>query len=96
MSEVLKANIFFFITGIAVVALAVIFGVILVYLIRIMRDVKDISKVAREQAHLLAGDMDDIRKKVRSAEWRWSDTISSLAGLWNRINGSKRKGRSKK
>ncbi len=50
----------------------------------------------REQAHLLAGDMDDIRKKVRSAEWRWSDTISSLAGLWNRINGSKRKGRSKK
>lgn len=89
MSQVLQANIFFFITAVTVVVLGIIFAVALVYLVRILRDVKDISSLAKEQAEMLSRDVDDLRQKVRRADWRWADIFTAVASLWTKKKGRK-------
>ncbi len=92
MTEVLKANVFFFVTAVAVVGLSLTFMVALVYIIRILRDLKQISAVLRSQAHLVSEDVNELRRKLKEKEWRWADILAPLAALWS----SRKKGRTKR
>ena len=92
MTQVLQANIFFFITAVTVVILAVIIAVALVYIIRILRDLKAVSTIMRTQAHLVSEDVNELRRKLKEKEWRWTDAFAPLSALWN----SRKKGRNGK
>ena len=67
MDALVKSDIFFFITGAAVVVLALAVLVALVYVIRILRNVSDISDRAREETELLQEDIHAARSKARQA-----------------------------
>jgi hypothetical protein len=86
MESILKSDIFFFITSVAVVFLALIFALILVYALRILRDVKQISTIAKDQAQKFSGDLDDLRMKIREQTWKWSwsGVVGGITKLFNR------------
>jgi uncharacterized protein YoxC len=87
METFLKADIFFVITAVSVVVLSVLVGVAVVYLIRILKNVREISDTAKREADLLASDIDDLRIGVKTKG-------SRLKSLFN--FGAKMKARQKK
>ena len=64
MNTLAKADIFFFITSLAVVAIAMVCIVVLVYLARIMKNIKDISDAAHREARGIADDIHAFREDV--------------------------------
>lgn len=76
MATLVKADIFFFITSVAVVAVTVLAVLILLYILKIVRTVKDISETVKEETGSLAGDFSRLRRKVKSEGLRWEHLIS--------------------
>lgn len=72
----MQADIFFFITAVATVVLSILVGVAVVYLIRILRNVRDISDTAKKEADLLAKDVNDLRGDLRNRGRRLSGLFS--------------------
>ncbi len=65
MEAVVKADIFFFVTTIAVVMFT-IFGIIIgVYVIRILREVEHMARVAREEVDSVVEDIQEISADVK-------------------------------
>lgn len=69
MDEILKANVFFFITSIAVFAVTLGLLIVIVYLIRILNDVKAISKSVREKSEDILDDVEALREHLKSGAW---------------------------
>ncbi|MEI6420346.1 MAG: hypothetical protein WCO30_01810 [bacterium] len=65
METLIHADIFFFVTTVIVLAVGIILGVALVYIIRILRDVKKVSGKVKEGAAALSGDLNDLRENLR-------------------------------
>ncbi len=51
MQEVLHANIFFIITAIGVVVITILLSILLVYGIKLVRNLSDISREVKDEAH---------------------------------------------
>ena len=66
MTTLFKADIFFFITSAVVIALGIGLVIVLIYLIRILRNVKDISETVKEESAAVAGDISHLRSTVKS------------------------------
>lgn len=66
METLLKADIFFFITSIVVVLVGILFSVVLVLLIRILNDIRDIAALAKKEAEALQADFAEVRHDVRA------------------------------
>lgn len=67
MNDVLHANIFFFITSVAVVALAIMWVVILWYVIAILREVKVIVERVRKASEDIEADLQALRASVKAS-----------------------------
>jgi len=65
MDTLMKADIFFFITAIAVVLVTIVFIVVLVYVAKILKDIKYITKKAKSEADLIAEDLSELRHNVK-------------------------------
>lgn len=65
METVMKSDIFFFITTICVVALSVLIGIAVFYLIKILKDLKIISKEVKEEGHMIIEDARDMRESFK-------------------------------
>ena len=66
MEEILKADIFFFITSVAVVVVGLLATIALLLLIKILRDVREIADIAKSEVHGLQQDFANVRKDVKS------------------------------
>jgi hypothetical protein len=66
MGTLLQADIFFFITSVATVAVSIVFVIALVYTVRILRDVKDISGTVKHESDLVAKDLGELRNDIKS------------------------------
>jgi hypothetical protein len=66
METLAKADIFFVVTTAAIVFGAIALVIIAAYVVRILRDVKRISRVVKDETEGIAGDIDDLRLKFRS------------------------------
>jgi heme exporter protein D len=86
METFLKADIFFVITAVAVVVLSVLVGVAVVYLIRILKNVREISDTAKREADLLAADIDDLRTGVKTKGNRLKSLFKFGAKMKSRQN----------
>lgn len=62
MSEVLHANIFFFITSVAVVIFTILCCVVLFYVIKIVKAVRRIVERIEEGSEVIAEDISQLRK----------------------------------
>lgn len=71
MGEIIQANIFFFITAMAVVVATVFLCVILFYIIRILRSVDRVAKRIDEKSAVLSEDLAHLRSYVAQGKlWR--------------------------
>jgi len=65
MTELIKADVFFFVTTVAVVLLAILFAVLMFYLIGIMRNVRDISALAKDEGKNIKEDIAELRANIK-------------------------------
>jgi xanthine/uracil permease len=79
MNNLIHADIFFFVTTIAVVLIAALVIVVILYIVRILSDVHYISSVVRKETDHLAEDLEEIRDKVKKE--------GLLLGFWDFISG---------
>lgn len=66
MESIIKADIFFFITGIAIVVFTIGMIIAMVYIICILNDMKRISKTILKESDKFAGDIDSLRETIKS------------------------------
>ena len=62
MEDLAKADIFFFVTAIAVVAVTVVASVIGLYIVRILSDTKHITRNVREESDEILADVGAVRR----------------------------------
>jgi len=65
MENLIQSDVFFFITSIAVIIVTIFVLVMLWYAIRILKNIKDVSEIAKSGASFLSGDLSDMRKKIK-------------------------------
>lgn len=83
----MKADIFFFVTTVAIVVLSVVALIALIYLIIILRNLKDFSRRAKEEGMAVLDDVTSVRHFVKEK----SHTIASLFGLLSLVHRRGRK-----
>jgi uncharacterized protein YoxC len=64
MDVIAKSDVFFFITTIAVVCVSVVLIVVLIYAIRILRDVFYVIRLAKQESSLVKDDIDAFRARL--------------------------------
>ncbi len=70
MNTLIHADIFFFVTTIVVVIVGAAFTVALVYLAKILSDVKEITRQVKEETVLFRGDIADLRADIKREGFR--------------------------
>lgn len=88
MEDLMKADIFFFITTIAVVVFSLLGAVMLFYGIKIARDIQKIAEIARRESEEIIKDIDDVRGAFKQK-------VVSLIGILSSIGLFRKKKRSK-
>ncbi len=76
MSEILHANIFFFITAIAVVVLTILLSAALYYVVGILRNVRNITSRVERGSEVLGKDLLDLRRNVEQDGVRFKHIIN--------------------
>ena len=64
-SDFYQMHVFFFISSVGFVLLALILAIVLIYLARILSDIKYITQKARTEADILSGELSELRQNVR-------------------------------
>lgn len=86
MNDFYKMDFFFFVTSAAVVVLTLLLGVLIIYIIKISRDIKYISQKAKNEANLISQDLSDLRQNVR-------DKGAKMKYFWSFFNNLRKKGK---
>ena len=65
MDTLQKADVFFFLTSIAVVVVSVLLAIAFYYFIKILRDIKAITEMAKEEGEILAEELSQLRASIK-------------------------------
>ena len=84
MNDFYQMDVFFFVTSIAVVLIAVILAIALIYLIRILRDIKHISKKAKAGADILGDELEGLRANVKEQGFRLRHFFRFLKNVYKK------------
>ncbi len=87
METIMKSEIFFFISSIATVILTILIGIMAAYLIRILRNVDNISEKAKDEADLIKEDVADLRQNIRDEGIK----VKSFVSFFNKLKGRRPK-----
>ena len=79
MNSVLQTNIFFFITALAIVVVSALLAVVLVYILRILRDTKHISQIIRKETDLIEDDIASFRRSIQTEGALWKKFFSHFS-----------------
>lgn len=90
MESVVQSDIFFFITAVAVIVLAALFAIALVYAIRILRDVKEVSSKVRAESDEIIHDVREARHFAKREGMRVASLVGFLGSFIRPKNGSRR------
>lgn len=88
METLIHADIFFFVTTIAVVVIGVVLAAVLIYLSVILRDVRAVVRKGRGEAEAMLDDLRGFRERVKAHGVAFSDFLSFFKGA--KQNESKR------
>jgi membrane protein implicated in regulation of membrane protease activity len=91
METLMKADIFFFVTTIAVVAVTICLVYAAYYLIRILRNVEEISEEVKQESQLVREDIGDLRANIREEGVK----VKHFTNFFSHVSG-KRAARAKK
>jgi uncharacterized protein YoxC len=90
MSSVVQSDVFFFITGFAVILLSLALFVALVYVILVFRKVKEILEVAKRETQLIAEDIDALRSNVKQEGLKMKSFLSFIQSIYKRKKSNKK------
>ena len=85
MDTLIKADVFFFITTVAIIVLSLLLAVLIIYIIKISKDIKYISNKAKNEADLIAEDLSDLRENVKEKGVKLKYLISFFNNLRKKI-----------
>ena len=92
MTEVLQTNIFFIITSGAVIIVTLLLIAVLVYILQIIRNVRDMSNKLKEGSELLAEDFKELHVRLQGGNFGLKTVLGLLAGKFlSRRRRTKRK-----
>ena len=91
MDTLIHADIFFFVTTIAVVIVAAVLTVVLIYLAKVLSNIKKITEQVHEEAVLFREDLRDLRGQVRHEGFK----VQRLIDFLNKLAKRKKNSRSK-
>ncbi len=78
MNEILQANIFFMITSIAVIIITILCAVALFYVVKVIRNVAEISDTVRRESEEIAKDVEALRGEIRQKGSTVWSTLTTL------------------
>ena len=81
MNSLVKSDVFFFITSIAVVVIAILLTILIVYLIKVSKDIRYISQRAKTEADNIIEDVSKLRSNIKEQGGK----IKDLAGFFSRF-----------
>ncbi len=93
METYLKADLFFFITAVAVVLLTFFLVAVLYYVIQLVRNLRDISQTAKTESELVSKDLGELRQNVREQGLKFKHFSQFFSSIYSR---NKRRSRSNK
>jgi membrane protein implicated in regulation of membrane protease activity len=96
MNTLVHADIFFFVTTIAVVVVAIALTVALVYLAKVLSDVKEITRQVKEETALFRGDIADLRTDIKREGFRLERLAMFARNLFKKAGAARKPSRSKK
>lgn len=88
MTEVMKSDVFFFVTTLAVIGVSIALVIALGYLISILRDARTLSSRAKQEGIAILDDIEDAREGVKQ---KGRKILEILAALFIRKKLTKRK-----
>ena len=84
MNDILKQDVFFFVTTIAVGILTIVLIVGIFYVIKILRDVKFITKKAKAGAEIISEDLSVMKEKVKKHGPKAAFLFSFFKNVYNK------------
>lgn len=90
METLIKADIFFFVSTIVLVLISIGVIISLVYVIKILRNVTDVSKRVKEESAEIITDIHDLRGNIRHEGFKMGFILRFFKRLFGRGNKSKR------
>lgn len=78
MTELIKSDVFFFITAVAIVVVTIVILVALYYVIKILRDFEEISDIVKNESKLIAGDISFFRRNIWSNKEKIKKVIKKV------------------
>lgn len=84
MQTIVHADIFFFITSIALVLLTIGLSIALFYSIKILRNLSEVSKVVKEEGTEIVNDVREIRGKIKER----ANSVTSNFDIIKRLVGT--------
>lgn len=91
METVMKADIFFFITTIAVVLFTAVLITVLYFVLKLVRVFTEISEIVRDEAQLIKDDIDGARDTIRSN----AEVVGTIIGAFVHKGAKKATSRTK-
>lgn len=66
MEDIIKADIFFFISSVAIIVFTICAIIIMFYVLRILKDMKNISRNMSQESDKFMNDIDSLRETVKA------------------------------
>jgi hypothetical protein len=91
MDTLIHADIFFFVTTIAVIVVGIVLTVALIYLAKVLSDIKEITKQVKEETILFREDIGELRGDIKKEGFRVERFMMFLKNLFKKTKARSRK-----
>lgn len=89
MDQFYKMDVFFVITTAAVIIVTVVLAVAAIYVIKILKDVKYISKKAKTEADIISGELSELRQNVKEQGAKLKHFSSFFSNIYKKSKNNK-------
>ena len=93
METLIHADIFFFVTTIAVLMVTAVFVVVMIYAVRILRDVQHIIRRIREESDFIMEDIEELRTRLKRAGEKTTHIGQLLGMILSKISPGRKSSR---
>jgi hypothetical protein len=91
MDTLIHADIFFFVTTIVVIIVGIAFTIALIYLAKVLSDVKEITKQVKEETILFREDIKDLRGDMKQEGFRVERLVMFFRNLFKKTSARSKK-----
>lgn len=91
MNTLIHADIFFFVTTVVVIVVGIAFTVALIYLTKVLSDIKEITKQVKEETILFREDVAGLRNDIKKEGFRAEHFLMFVKNFFKKTNTRSKK-----